>query len=316
MAITTAEQLKQDRDDFADQFNAEDQKKTEQTDDQAFGLDGGVGEGEGAGAGTGSGDGAAAGGEGEGASAEAATQADAGKSEEQANALSDQEKALREREAQLAARELELKAKEAALATSGTGEHQTSSSGDSAGDGKGDGKGTGEGDVDDVEKLLAEDFGADFVDLMKCLIKKTIGTSVTEGLSPLQELVQSVIRDLQTERDTNHFKAIAKAHADFNDIVESTAFQEWLAAQEGDEKAKLTRVVESGSSDEIIDMLTKFKESQKAQAAAGATGGDETGTGHTNDDEIDAAEGVRSSGLALPTEPPADDDYAKAWAES
>jgi hypothetical protein len=314
MAITTEDQLKQDRADFADQFNAEDKPKTVQSDDEAFGLagdaDAGSGDGATAGGDEGQGDAATAGAAGEGATAAADTKPD-----EKAAALADQEKQLREREEQLAAREAELKAKEAALASATVGEQQTSTDPE-AKDGKG-GEKDDDSAGDDVEKLLGDDFGPEFVSLLKRLINKTVGTSLRDGLDPLQTRVENLIQDLQTERHTNHFKAIAKAHADCNDIVESPAFQDWLNCHSGPEKAKLDRVIDSGSADEIIDMLTQFKDAQKAAAgvANDASGtGDDSASG--NDAEIDAAEGVRSTSLQLPKEPTGDDDYARAWAES
>ncbi|WP_166899201.1 hypothetical protein, partial [Massilia sp. CCM 8734] len=121
-----------------------------------------------------------------------------------------------------------------------------------------------------------------------------------EGLGTLSSTVDEVIQHLQGERNANHFKAIAAAHEDFTDVVESPEFSAWKDGQEPAEQARLSQVIDAGSTQEIIDMLTDFKASKSSGV---------------DDSEIDGAEGVRSSGLTLPKEPSGDDDFAAAWNE-
>jgi hypothetical protein len=264
---------------YAAQFDAPEEEKPEQTEDEAFGL------GPEAGA-----DQSAA------AAAPAAAEAAA-----PAAGPSDAEKAQADRAAELDAREAELNTRAASMQTSNTNEVQTSSGGDK-GEGK-EGEAMGSEEADPAA-ALAEDFGPEFVELLRAFIKQVATESVTEDIGGLKSTVQSVIDDLQNERNASHFKAIASAHGDFMDIVSSPEFAAWKDSQPDAEKADLQRVIDQGSAQEIIDMLTKFKASNESAGDGG------------NEDALDAAEGVRSSGLKLPTEPKASQDYAAAWAEA
>lgn len=285
---------KKDADDFAAGFNADDQAKTGQTEDEAFGLADAQSGGDAA---TG-GDGTAAGAGGDANAAVTATSgADAGAAAGALDpkALEAEAARLRDLETALNAKADELQAKEVAMSTSNTNEKETTTT--ASGDGA-NGAGAGTGDEDDPEKALEEDFGPEFVSLLKRLIKKCMGDEVQAGVSPLSAQINDVIEHLRSERTVAHFKAIAAAHDDYEDIVNSPEFGTWKGSQTPDEQKRLDRVMQSGTSDEIIAMLTAFKKSGKSGV---------------DDDAIDQAEGVRSSGLSLPKAPPASDDFAAAW---
>lgn len=276
--------------DFADAFNEPDTPRTSQSDDEAFGLTN-------ADAGT-----DAAGGD---AAAAGATAAGAEQTAAEADPAAAKEKELADREAAIKARELELDAQAASQQTSDTNEVQTSTAATDPGKGNGDGDGADEAGGDatkDARAALAEDFGPEFVELLVRLIKEVAGGAVGEHLGPLQDTVQSVIDDLKNERNIAHFKTIADAHADFQEIVEAPEFQAWIAALPEQDKANAEKVVEAGSAHEIIHMLTQFKESKQAGGADNAA--------------LEDAEGVRSGGLRLPVEPTSNQDYASAWNES
>jgi len=288
MAIATKDQQDQDDADFAAQFDAPDAEKKQISEDEAFGLADtdpapAAGEGEGATTDTGGADAAAA-------PAEATAQ------EPQE---SDAEKALREREAAVAAREAELAAKEASISTTNVGE--TQNDGEGSGEG-GTGGSAGEDPDGDPAQLLADDFGPDFVQLLTRFIKQICKGELGEGLGSINATVDQVIHHLTSERQANHFKAIKDAHDDFMEVVDSPEFSAWKGSQAPEEQDRLQRVVDSGSAQEIIDMLTAFKQSR--------------GNGASTVDEsaLDDAEGVRSGGgMSLPSEPAAADDYARAW---
>lgn len=298
---------KQQEDDhaaFADEFNSADKNKPEQSEEEAFGLGPEAGAGTGGEAGGDADAGASA-----GAGADAAGGADAGAAGSAAAPTDTdgggdagaKEQSLRELEAKLQAKEAELTQREASLATSNTNETQTSSGGDGA---AGDDKGGG-GDAGSARAALTEDFGPEFVTQLEAFIKEVCSGAVSGEIGTLAGTVQGVIDTLQTERQQQHFQTIADAHADFMEIVESPAFKEWLASHGDPEKSDLQRVVESGSAKEIIAMLSKFKASKEATDAPAI-----------NDDELDNAEGVRSSGLRLPPQPAESQDYAAAWNEA
>jgi len=291
--MATQDKHDQDQQDFAAAFNEDTPKSAGPSEDEEFGLAGASGADQGAGADAapeGNADAAAA-----GAPADAAAASPA-------DASADKEKALQDREAALTAREKELDARAASIQTTNTNEVQTGMTDKGAGDGKGEGEG-GEDEPTDARAALAEDFGPEFVSLMERFIRDVVKGSVSEHLSPVQALVQSVIDDLRTERDVAHFKTIAAAHEDFMEIVESPEFKDWQGSLPEQEQADMTRIADNGSAQEIIHMLTKFKQSKTSAEPA-------------DDSALDNAEGVRSGGLRLPAEPKQSQDYAAAWNEA
>lgn len=202
------------------------------------------------------------------------------------------EKHLADWEAALTARQAQLDAQQAAMRTSNTNERQTSTVVRAGA--------ASTPEENDPGQALADDFGPEFVQLLTQLIRKVCG-NITEGIGALESTVQSVIDHLNTEGQKAHFQAIKSVHDDVMEIIDSDPFQAWRAAQPAAEQRKLAAVIDAGSAQEIIDMLTRFKTSKQAQDGI-------------DDAALAAAEGVRSSGRKLPARPAAADDYASAWA--
>jgi len=286
MATTTQKQ-EEEAAEFAQQFDAAEVPKTEPSEDEVFGLTEPAGEPAAE---------AAAEPAGEPAGEPAADPAPEPAAEP---VESDAEKALKEREAAIAAREAELDAREAAMATSSVertetvdGAPVTPAPAEEPGD-LGGGR--------DYGKELAEDFGEDFVALLTGFIEQIAAKKVGEGLGGVSATVDEVIDHLRNVNQQNHFKAIAAAHEDFMEVVESPDFNAWKASQSPEEQADIQRVVDAGSAEEIIGLLTKFKQSK---------------AGGVDDDALADAEGVRSGSISLPKAPTASDDYARAWNEA
>ncbi len=287
MAVTKDNQT-QDQSDYADQFNAADAPKTEQSEDEAFGL----GPEAAADAPTGGGDAADA--TDDGAATPAAAAAEPSADEQR---LKEWEDALKQKEADLDARD---------ASTTSTNAQETQTSGDGGGDGDDDGESAADEAAEkaDPEKALADDFGQEFVELIIALVKKVCKGEVGAGISGVEATVNAVIEHLQTERHASHFKAIESAHKDYNEVIGSPEFEAYRAAQEPATQSDIDRVIASGSAQEIIDMLTKFKD---ASAGGGDSGAD--------DDAMDAAAGVRSSGLRLPPPAAQAGGYEDSWNE-
>lgn len=307
--MATKEQQDQHAADYADQFNKEDTPPRDVSDEEAFGL---TPEQEGSPAEEASESPATEAAEepaGEGTpieqAAEAAQPAESPAAEaaeapgEAAPSAADQEQRLKSWEGRLKAKQAELDAREASMGTTNANEEQASlPMGEDAGHEAGEDSYVEQAEESEPGKALAEDFGEDFVEQITKLMKQI----TYECMGGVSTKVDQVIADLQNERMQNHFNSIASAHADFMDVVESPEFAAWKASQP--DQAALQQVIDAGSARQIIAMLTAFKQSR-----ASTDGG-------TNDDAIDAAEGVRSSGVTLPKEPTASDDFAKAWNEA
>lgn len=285
MAITDKKTSDENNAAYAAEFDAADAPpKPAQTDDEAFGL---APEPAPAATDSGTGEGAAA------APAEAAAEPAA------AAAPSEDEQRLREREAALEAREAELAQREAAMATTNVDESETTAP---AGDG--DPAGAAAAGEGDPGAALADDFGPEFVKLLSAFIKQECGQMVSSGMDGVTGNVNQVIHALRTDI---HLGGIAAAHEDFMEIVESPEFAAYQDALPPEKQAEVARVIEKGSAKEIINALTEYK---KSKEGAG-NGGDEV-----DENALDAAAGVRSSGLKLPTDPSDASSYADAWAKA
>lgn len=165
-------------------------------------------------------------------------------------------------------------------------------------------------------KALADDFGPEFVNMIKGFVAKEVNKSAADTFSKhsesIRQDVDAVISELTNEKQKAHFEKIADAHPDFMEVAESDPFKAWVAAQDPDKKAKTEATVNGGSAKEIIGMLKTFK----AQVAESAPKPEPM---MSDDDEMkaswDNAEGVRSTGLKLPEAPGSKDDFAAAWNE-
>lgn len=267
---------------------------------------------------------------------------------------------LQEWEQRLQEQQLALDARAAAMGTSNVNQQQTNQessansgangSGLDGDDGKsgdevGDGDGEGEAGPDPAIRLV-EDFGADFVALVKLLVAQECKANLHDCMGDVSSKVEQLIAELQEDRQQHHFRAIAAVHADFQEIVDSPEFTTWQQSQPAEQMPEIERVIKNGGAHEIIDLLTRFKEantashSPKSDASqsksvphAGKVGKpdkdfdevdefddfDDFDKDEFNDAALDAAEGVRSGsggGLKLPKAPPASDDYSAAWDEA
>lgn len=289
------EQQEKDRADFAEQFNADDPAPKEMSEDEAFGMAPEPEAGDGGAAPAPAADAANA-----AAPVDAAAADQAAAPAAPADAAATEQR-LRSWEGRLKAREAELDAKEASIATTNVGEQQAAVPGDAGADA------AVEGAEDDPGKALAADFGEEFVAQLRKLIEQVCGKQIGDGIGGVSDTVQSVIDHLNQTQTDNHFKAIKAAHEDFMEIIDSPEFGEWKAGHSPEKQADVERVVQSGSTQEVIAMLTDFKKSKAPEAEAGAA---------TDEQALEAAEGIRSSGLRLPKEPTGAEGYEKAWNES
>lgn len=297
--MATQKQDEQDGKEFEDAFNAPEAEVTAQTEDEAFGItpevtDDVPGEGEPA---TTSIDLDAE--EASETPAEEIAEGPAGEAEEvtaEDPPMTQNDKTwegrLRKREEEINAREQALKEKE-------------SGGGDEVGD-KADAIEEAAGmSPDEAMSKLAEDFGPEFVEMIKVIasgIAETAAAKVaTETVGTVDRDVKDIIAHLQDAGQKAHFKEIAKAHPDFMDVAASPEFKAWSDARPDENKASEMEILEKGSADQVIKLLDEYKAS----------------AGQDEDNGEDAAEGVRSGGIMLPETPQAgSDDYEAAWKEA
>lgn len=312
MATITDDSKKKDAADFEAAY-AEEQKKPEQSEDEAFGLT--PDEAPGTATPTGAptvviamdkgAEGSAAEEAGEISGQEADEQAAGSNADDQGGGAApavDVEKEtqrLKSWEGRLKAQQAEIDRAKAEAAASGAG-----GTGDDDADGAKAGKGEGEGEDEDFNKAmeaLEADFGPEFVQLLKTVVTGITKRCASEHAAPYRKDIDAIIAEITNEKQRNHYEKIADAHPDFMELAESADFKAWVAGMAEADKAETERIISSGTAKEIIAMLKRYKATQ------GNAGAD-------MDHAMDQAEGVRSTGgLKLPESPAASGDYADAW---
>lgn len=200
-------------------------------------------------------------------------------------------------EGRLRKREEELAAREAAL---GSGNGDAQSADDDA-------------EIAEIRQRLTEDFGDEFVGMISKLAayeaRKLAAEDFDSKLNPIQQTIAQAIQDVNSAFESMHFGAIADAHKDFQEIINSPEFGAYINGLSGDEQEAAQAVLEGGTPKQVIGLLNAYKESleQKAEQVDSDT---------SVDDALDAAEGVRgSSPVQLPGRVPVgdEDEYRAAW---
>lgn len=169
---------------------------------------------------------------------------------------------------------------------------------------------SGEMTAADAVKMLADDFGEDFVKMIEVIAtakaKEAGVAAATEKVGEIGKTVDEIINDIVDTKTRTHFERIAYAHPDFAKVNDDPTFQAWAA-----EDPERQRISQAGSAKEIIGMLDEYKASAGSQpepeVEAPAAGADPEVTA-----AMDDAEGVRSSGMRLP-EQPTPSGYEDAW---
>lgn len=201
-------------------------------------------------------------------------------------------------EGRLRKREEELAAREAALGSGGHGEAQSAAD---------------DAEIAEIRQRLTEDFGDEFVGMISKLAayeaRKLAAEDFDSKLNPVQQTIAQAIQDVHAAFESMHFGAIADAHENFQDIINSPEFGAYINGLSGDEQEAAQAVLEGGTPKQVIGLLNAYKESleQKAEQVDSDT---------SVDDALDAAEGVRgSSPVQLPGRVPVgdEDEYRAAW---
>ena len=218
--------------------------------------------------------------------------------EEQAEQLSPEDlQRQKSWEGRLRKREEELAAREAALG-SGNGEAQPAAD---------------DAEIAEIRQRLTEDFGDEFVGMISKLAaheaRKLAAEDIDSKLNPIQQTIAQAIQDVHAAFESMHFGAIADAHENFQDIINSPEFGAYINGLSGDEQEAAQAVLEGGTPKQVIGLLNAYKDSLEQKA-------EQVGPDSSVDDALDAAEGVRgSSPVQLPGRVPVgdEDEYRAAW---
>lgn len=166
----------------------------------------------------------------------------------------------------------------------------------------------GEMSPEEAVAQLSEDFGEEFIKMIKAIVVATTKKEV----EPVTKTVDDVVSSLNSKEERAHFLAISAKHPDFGDVGRSDTFKAFIQGLPDDVRGDAERVAQGGSAEEVIELLDIYKgtlakpESTQEPATADTSGGEDSG--------LEDLEGVRSGGVRLPEKPtPGADDYAGAW---
>jgi hypothetical protein len=156
----------------------------------------------------------------------------------------------------------------------------------------------------DYAAIVAEDFGPDLLkafeaiadqraqaraeDAARRVVGEMSGKS-DERISALEAELNEAIDSL----NNMHMGDLEDAHGDFREVIASPEFAQWKATLPEAARARVDRASAGGSAQQCIKVLNDFKAALPSNEPAPADG--------VTDDELEAAEGVRSSGLKLPS---------------
>lgn len=206
-------------------------------------------------------------------------------------------------EGRLRKREEELAAREAALSAD-KGEVQLAEGGESDGEG-----------IEEIKQELSGDFGDRFVEMIVKIAadeaRKLAGKAIESQIGPINETLNQAINDVSEAFRSMHFGAIAEAYEDFQEIIGSPEFQQFIESMPDEQKAVAGQILESGTAKQVVKLLADFKASIEASG-----NGNNVVSEEAEDPALDAAEGVRGSApVSLPGRAPTsdDDEYRSAW---
>jgi hypothetical protein len=166
--------------------------------------------------------------------------------------------------------------------------------------------------VEQAMKQLSDDFGDDFVRMIEAIATAKAREAGSQVVGELKGTVDEIINDIVDTKAKAHFERIADAHPDFNKIGESEEFKAFIDSMPDEGKGAALDTIANGNAKQIIKLLNDFKATNKAGAAE-LTEAKDSIVDEVSEDQMDAAEGVRSSGMKLPDQPQKADDYASAW---
>ena len=169
--------------------------------------------------------------------------------------------------------------------------------------------------LDQAMKSLAEDFGEPFVKMIEAIASAKAGEIGKSAVDGVANEVKDIIAHISDSNERNHFEKIEAACPDFNDLRQDPAFLEFVASDPANQE-----VAASGGASDVIALIKTFKDQAPQQDSGDTPAAEPPGQKPAQDSpegaDVDAATGVRSSGMSIPDKPAESDDYEGAFAEA
>lgn len=100
--------------------------------------------------------------------------------------------------------------------------------------------------------------------LLELRVPGAIQAAIDKALQPFQQQQQA---QLARSAEQQHFDAISAAHPDFESVAESQEFQNWKDAQPGILQGAYDQILSSGTSAEVNELLTLYKQANNLNVA-------------------------------------------------
>lgn len=230
---------------------------------------------------------------------------------------------LKAREAELKAREEALVAREAAPAaeagepTETAGQDAAEPVATEAIEAAAEKVESGELTAEQAVATLSQDFGEDFTKMLGVLIdaraSEIAGRTADEKVAGVSKSLDGLVGELVETRAQDHYESISDAHEDFLEIGQSPEFKAYIDAMPEDDKAKAEHTIANGSARQIVKLLNAYKASLAKPEPEAEPEAKPAEPDPAQESAMDAAEGVRSSGLKLPEKPEMSQNYEEAW---
>lgn len=103
--------------------------------------------------------------------------------------------------------------------------------------------------------------------LLEVRVPGAIQAAIDKALQPFQQQQQLQQAQLAKSAEQQHFDAIASVHPDFESIADSQEFQNWKDAQPGILQGAYDQILSRGTSVEINELLTLYKQANNLNVA-------------------------------------------------
>lgn len=178
---------------------------------------------------------------------------------------------------------------------------------------------------DDFDDAVLSDFIDEFPSLEKpirALVKKVVNQAVTAkvdgDLGEVKAKVETIEKS-KAEADTQaHTARILEAHPDWETIYESGDLTKWINDQPTYVQTALNQVIESGTTEAIIEMFDQFKAAQALDEDQTTPTSQSQSTGRSKSKRAADMQAVPAKTGGPPKQPPKKDqqDYDSAWDEA
>lgn len=126
---------------------------------------------------------------------------------------------------------------------------------------------TKSGDSSKTDQEVQE-FTEQFPDLAQpitTLIEKKAQELVDQRVGQVKEEIGPVKEKVESQAQQEHFRRISEAHPDWQSLVNDGYLQQWIDEQPTFMKERANQVVESGSTEEVLELLDTYKKAQETQ---------------------------------------------------